>query len=380
MHRLRLLLVLLLLSGTPSRGDSGGHAGSDEKLRLINQRIQELNGKLDAIKADKSTILNEIYRIELQSETVIVELNRLGTQVQGRQELVQRKRAEEKLLHEHVLRSRDNLRRIVRILYKMGELGYVRLFFHINSFDQLFHNYRLLVSLVNYKADEIQTVKTDMAELARVRDQIEAELQRLLGLKNEQGTKLRRMMQLKEEKLAFVRRINQERDTHLRLLEELRQEAQNLNQLVQEKTQAIQIESIGDIPSLKGRLDWPLKGVVTSRFGRKKSTHFDTYTINNGIEIRPVQSDEIHTVLPGEIIFADYFRGYGNLLIIQHARNFHTLYGHCERFLKGLGEKVQAGDAIAVTGSSGSLSGKSLYFEVREGLQPEDPLKWLRKR
>jgi septal ring factor EnvC (AmiA/AmiB activator) len=372
---LPLLAVWLLAAAVAPAAEKA----SDEQLRFINQRIQELNGKLEAIKSEKSTILTEIYRIELQSETVIVELNRLGTQVQRKQEQVQRKRAEEKLLEAHVARSRENLRRIVRILYKMGDLGYVRLFFQIGSFDQLFRNYRLLVALVAYKAEEIAVVKADMAQLATVRGEIEAELQRLLGLKNEQGDKLRRMMQLKQEKLAFIRRINQERDSHLRLVEELRQEAENLNQLVEQKAQTA-IDSIGDIPRLKGKLDWPLKGVVTARFGRQKSARFDTYTINNGIEIRPLQSDDVRAVLPGEIVFADYFRGYGNLLIVQHARNFHTLYGHCDRFLRNKGDKVLAGEAIAVAGSSGSLSGKSLYFEVRTELKPEDPLKWLGKR
>lgn len=371
-RRMRWLLAGLLLA-------AAGRGADDEQLRVINQRIQELTAKLETIKSEKSTILNEVYRIELESETVIVELRKLAALVQDKQAQVNRRRAEEKLLEAHIGRSRENLRRIVRILYKMGDVGYVRLFFHIDSFDQLFRNYRLLASLVSYKAEEIRVVKADMAQLARVRGEIESQLKRLLGLKSEQDAKLRRMVRLKEEKLAFLRGVNRERDSHLRLVEELRQEAENLNQLVEEKAQAA-VESIADIPRLKGRLDWPLKGVVTSRFGRQKSARFDTYTINTGIEIRPLQSDIVHAVLPGEIVFADYFRGYGNLIIVQHSRSFHTLYGHCDRFLKNRQDTVHAGEAIAMAGSSGPLGGKSLFFGVHNELKPEDPLKWLGKR
>jgi septal ring factor EnvC (AmiA/AmiB activator) len=93
-----------------------------------------------------------------------------------------------------------------------------------------------------------------------------------------------------------------------------------------------------------------------------------------------VQADEIKAVGGGEIIFCDYFKGYGNLLIIQHMGNFHTLYGHCDVFKKKLGDRVQAGEVIALAGNSGSLYGKSLYFEIRQNLKPLDPLRWLSKK
>ncbi|HEX7503201.1 MAG TPA: M23 family metallopeptidase, partial [Acidobacteriota bacterium] len=92
------------------------------------------------------------------------------------------------------------------------------------------------------------------------------------------------------------------------------------------------------------------------------------------------RSDEIRAVGGGEIIFCDYFKGYGNLLIIQHAGNFHTLYGHCASFLKKLGDRVGTGEVIALAGNSGSLYGKALYFEIRQNLKPLDPLLWLGKR
>lgn len=134
------------------------------------------------------------------------------------------------------------------------------------------------------------------------------------------------------------------------------------------------------VGSLRGHLEWPLQGEIISRFGRERNARFNTYIINNGIQIRPRRGDEIRVVYDGEVVFADYFRGYGKLIIVQHAGNFHSLYGHCDRLLFAKGEQVSRGQVIALAGSSGSVSEKNLYFELRIDLQPENPLQWLRKR
>jgi septal ring factor EnvC (AmiA/AmiB activator) len=86
----------------------------------------------------------------------------------------------------------------------------------------------------------------------------------------------------------------------------------------------------------------------------------------------------IKAVYFGEVIYADYFMGgYGNLMIIEHAKNFHSLYGHCEKFLKKPGDKVKEGETIALVGDTGSIDGKSLHFEIRKNLKSQDPLNWL---
>ena len=79
-------------------------------------------------------------------------------------------------------------------------------------------------------------------------------------------------------------------------------------------------------------------------------------------------------------MFADYFKGYGNLIIVQHADNFYSMYGHCDRIIKKKGDKVTEGETISIAGNSGSAAGKSLYLEIRKDLKPENPLKWLSKR
>jgi septal ring factor EnvC (AmiA/AmiB activator) len=354
-------------------------AGSQEKLREINLKIQEISAKLLASKQDKSSILNDIYALELQTESVVIELNKVGLLMADTRAQIARKQKEEEILKAKIRSSQDNVRRILRVLYKMGELGYVKLFINIGNFDQLFRNYRLIVSLMDNRVMAIREIRQGIVKLQKIKAELQIEFDRQTSLRNEQAGKLSRLQGLKQEKLELIAKINRQRDFNVRLLEELKNEGENLTRFLDQRT-AVAVTGPLDSKLLQGKLAWPLPGSIISSFGKKKSARFNTYTMNNGIEIKPVSSDEIKAVGGGEIIFCDYFKGYGNLLIIQHVGNFHTLYGHCDSFQKKPGDRVRAGEVIALAGNSGSLYGKSLYFEIRQNLKPLDPLLWLSKR
>jgi septal ring factor EnvC (AmiA/AmiB activator) len=354
-------------------------SSSQEKLRDINLKIQKIATQLTAIKQEKTSILNDIYTLELETEAAIIELNKLNLLLDDTQEKIGRKQKEEEVLREKIARSQENVRRILRVLYKIGELGYVKLFINIGNFNQLFRNYRLIVALMDDRVVEIKAIRQGIAMLQKIKGELKIEFDRLSGLKGEKAAKLNRLNGLKQNKLAIISKINRQRDFNARLLEELKIEEKNLTDFLNQKTGPPTTDTV-NFGLLRGKLAWPLLGNIISSFGKKKSSRFNTYTFNNGIEIKPLQSEEIKAVQGGEIIFCDYFKGYGNLVIIQHQGNFHSLYGHCERFLKNPGDHVGPGEVVALVGNSGSLYGKCLYFEIRQNLKPQDPLLWLSKR
>jgi murein hydrolase activator len=354
----------------------------DDKLPQINRRILEIEERLNTLKSERSTILNEIYKVELQAEIVVIEANKLDSQLREIEKKVAVKMAEKSLLEKRIEQSRDNIRRVLRIMYKTGSNGYAQILMSMKSIDQLFHSYRLMSLLIDQKLSEINTVKVDMNQLELVNRELQGKRNELLAVKDDRARKLGQLRILKTDKLHVIERIGRERGMHLQLLDELKNEAERLTSMIDQKSQAIPDQPGVDTALVRGKLAWPLRGIVISQFGKQKSHRFNTYTINNGIEIRPTQSDEIHVVFDGEVVFSDYYPGYGNLVIVQHSRSFHTLYGHCEKFLKQKGDRVARGDIVAVAGDSGAgaNTGKSLYFEVRENLKAEDPLKWLGKR
>jgi len=354
-------------------------ASHQEKLRDINLEIQKISGQLAAIKKEKTSILNDIYTLELEIDVATIELKKMDLVLAETQNQIDHKQKEEVVLQGKVARSQENVKRILRVLYKMGELGYVKLFINIGNLNQLFRNYRLIVALMDDRVIEIKAIRHGIAQLQRIKSELKTELDRLSILKNDKAVKLNRLRGLKQDKLTMISKINRQRDLNAQLLDELKNEERNLTEFLNQKIGSPSVEKV-NFGLLRGKLAWPLDGEIISSFGKKKSTRFDTYTFNNGIKIKPLQSDEIKAIHDGEVIFCDYFKGYGNLLIIQHPGNFYSLYGHCDKILKNNGDRVNSGDVVALVGNSGSLFGKCLHFEIRKNLESQDPLLWLEKR
>ena len=128
----------------------------------------------------------------------------------------------------------------------------------------------------------------------------------------------------------------------------------------------------------KGRLSLPVKGTIVDRFGRHKHPQFDAFTMSNGISVSAPVGTPIHAIFDGEVIFADYFKGYGNMIIVDHGGGFFSLYAHAASVVKKVGAKVARNDTLASVGEQESSKGPALYFEIRYQGKPVDPSPWFR--
>jgi len=126
----------------------------------------------------------------------------------------------------------------------------------------------------------------------------------------------------------------------------------------------------------KGRLSFPVRGNVTSSFGRHKHPEFNSFTVSNGLSFGSAQGAEIHAVFDGQVIYADYFKGYGNMVIIDHGGGYFSLYGHTSRIQRKVGANVIRNETIAEVGDVDSADGPKLYFEIRYQGKPVDPAPW----
>ena len=122
----------------------------------------------------------------------------------------------------------------------------------------------------------------------------------------------------------------------------------------------------------------PAKGEIVSHFGKHKHPEFNSFTFNNGISIAAPLNSDIKTVYDGEVIFADKFKGYGNMIIIDHGGGYFTLYAHASSILKKVGTTVSKNEVVAHVGDSDSSAGSQLYFEIRYQGKPVDPGPWLK--
>ncbi len=129
----------------------------------------------------------------------------------------------------------------------------------------------------------------------------------------------------------------------------------------------------------KGLLNMPVNGKIVSFFGPFKNTKFNVVNYQSGINIKADRGEPIQAVHAGRVLFASWFKGYGNMIIVDHGDHFYTIYAHAEEVFKAKGDLVDAGEVIATVGDSGSMIGPALHFEVRHHGKPQDPLNWIKK-
>jgi septal ring factor EnvC (AmiA/AmiB activator) len=133
----------------------------------------------------------------------------------------------------------------------------------------------------------------------------------------------------------------------------------------------------GDFSSLKGQLPWPVKGRLTNKFGSARAEGAES--IWDGVLINAGEGTEIRAVTSGKVVFSDWLRGYGLLIIIDHGKGYMTLYAFNQSLYRQVGEWVDVGEVIASVGQSGGRSHSGLYFGIRNKGKPVDPLEWCRK-
>jgi septal ring factor EnvC (AmiA/AmiB activator) len=132
--------------------------------------------------------------------------------------------------------------------------------------------------------------------------------------------------------------------------------------------------------ALRGRLAWPAEGRVVGEFGAQVHPRFGTKTFRNGIDIDVAEGANIAAVASGHVLYTGWFRGYGNLIIVDHGGEYYTLYAHVADIRVAEGDEVKQGQIIGTVGDTGALGGPRLYFEVRQSGKPQDPSRWLRPR
>jgi septal ring factor EnvC (AmiA/AmiB activator) len=200
-----------------------------------------------------------------------------------------------------------------------------------------------------------------------------------LSLKNAHQQVLKKIaLQLKQQRRE-IGRLQRDENRLSKLLEKLSSIVAQPKSASQPKNNSTTVEPIHRTAfiSLKGKLPLPVKGKITNKFGSKRP---DSPVIWKGLFIQAAASQMVSAVAPGRVIFADWLRGFGNLLIIDHGLGYMSLYGNNETLYKQVGDELQGGDTIAAIDNSGGNENYGLYFEFRHEGNPLDPDKWIKGR
>ena len=372
-----LLLTLCVAFALPTLADDN-RAAKQKQLDSLLKQIDKLKQAIDVKEDSKSKYIKQLKHIESSIGGINRDIGKIAVQVKARkQELSALKKT--RLTHQRKL-SRENelLAEQVYTAYTLGRQERVKLLFSQQGPETLQRNLVYYEYFSNARVDLISEVQASIDEILRTEREIRA-LQK--GLEQDQEA-------LKAQKRKLDKDLAKRKTIVASLDKQLRQQGGSLSRLEDEARQLQNlIDSIQDIfdeapasdfsqqafASLRGKLAWPSKGKVRRLFGRKKPASGLRW---QGVIIEAKNGTPVHAISHGRVAFADWLRGMGNLIIIDHGNSYLSLYGHNESLFKSAGEWVEAGDVIGTIGSSGGQKKAGLYFEIRKRGKPQNPTKW----
>lgn len=382
MKRLALLLVLAAGLGpaqSQQRSPSPGaqpSPGADERLRKVQERRRSLEQELARLRSQEKSLLGKVERLEL-------EVRLKGEQLRETQIVLERTNAEMdatqrrmRQLQRSIEAERPVLAARARALYKLGELSYLRTLLSVDRPSDIFRGYRFVTALARRDKERFAAFRADLQALATTRAELERRTQEALSLRSALERTRRSLDADRARKTDLLTQIVEKKEIHAAYVKELEEAEAKLERLIQGFAES---EVTVPLAAFKGTLPWPVPGRVQVPFGRRKHPRFDTYTVQNGVEIEARAEASVSAVHEGTVVFAGRFRGYGLMVVIDHGGKHHSVYAHLDETAVQPGRRVAAGDVIGAVGST-RLEGPGLYFEMRFEGQPEDPADWLREQ
>lgn len=364
-----LLLLLLAAPAEPRRGD----------LDSVRREITRLRQRLEEVRREAQSVSREIEEINLQLAIRTRELELAAAaeeRISAEQTAIETDVAR---LASRIEQQKRDLRKRLVALYRLGSLSYLRIALALEENQNPFEAMSMLSYLVSRDSRLVARYQADRQQLALRRAELadrRLRLDRTRAAVEESRRAVLATQAQKEQVLARLRGDERRAEQRLAALEEKARRLQRLVELLSQQKRGLDPEL--DIRTVQGALAWPVEGRVIDRFGRQRNPKFATFTINNGLKIEAAPGAPVRAVFQGTVLFTQWFKGYGNLIILDHGNRVFSLYGNLKAPLVAVGDRILTGQPIAGVGESEDASGGHLYFEIRHDNRPEDPQKWLR--
>jgi murein hydrolase activator len=311
-------------------------------------------------------------------------------------------------------------RRLVA-MYKLNWLGRINILASAESMSGLFHRERAMERIIDHDERVLKQLANNRLRFRELEASQTERKKAKLTLENELAAKIRQMSEDRERRGRLLDDIQGKKSMALAAIDSLKRAASALDQKIEalglrpkerepkkpaplpQKPKASPTAATpaapaakpppaskppearsgrpaaGPFHALKGLLNMPVDGKVISFFGPYKNAEFNVMNFCSGLDIRADRGEPVRAVQGGNVLYATWFKGYGNMLIIDHGESYYSVYAHVEEMFKEKGAQVEAGEVIATVGDTGSMLGPKLHFEIRHHGKPLDPMKWIKK-
>jgi murein hydrolase activator len=354
-------------------------AQAKQKLESVRAEIKKLGEAQKEIDARKSDAISGLREQELKVAATAREVRNIDQQLDAEQEKLRQFEGRRDELNVKLGAQRETLAALLRSAYAIGHHQELKLLLaeeNVATIDRMLAYFRYFERA---RVTEIEILLKDLGALAEVQKAIEEQTAQLATSR--------------AQRLAEARQLDDERAQRQKLLadldEQLKDEQARLAALGKDEKGLVELlvklrDIFADIPKqivgaepfaqLRGHLTWPVRGKVLVAFGAREGSE----RTSNGIVITAVEGADVRAVSHGRVVFADWMRGFGLLLILDHGDGYMSLYGYNESLLKDVGDWVDSNEVIANSGVTGGQKAPSVYFELRAQGKAVDPRAWLR--
>jgi len=377
-----LLLVLGLWAAVPAIAEQEiNQAELEKKLQELESEINKFKEMLDKTRGKKSSLESNLEYNEKNINDLLKKIQNIESDLTEGKDRIGRLLDEEKELQLAKSEQQQYIAKQILAAYKMGNQEYLKVLLNQEDPNQISRMLTYYDYFNRARAEQIQAYSQTIEQLQNVANLIDSENQILAnnGLKLQLERSELMLVQAKKRKVLVA--LNKEISTTGMEIEKLVADRRQLEQLIQRIQAGISnLPTPADVvpfQSLKGQLLLPVAGQISHRYGNRRNAGKLRWS---GVLINAAEGASVYAVHYGRVVFSDWLRGFGLIMIINHGEGYMSLYGHNQVLYRETGDWVTAGETIAAVGDSGGQNKPGLYFEVRVAGKTADPQLWCMAR
>ncbi len=380
----RVALVTALAGVTVGLGPAEPTARAEDdpgtRLAEIRSAIEDRRERLALVERQEASLLETLEDMDRTAAALVREVGLARTLLEQARREARAASARESAAEGRLAELRGAMAVRARALYKTGGTGPLQVLFSAGSLPDFLARGHALRRMLRHDRALVEEHEQAREGLARARAEAEtraADRRRASEALEERNRVLAAERAARNALLVEIRSDGARERAVLAELEQAARELEEAIEALRRRPAPLPGTAPGAFAARAGRLPPPVVGRVLRRFGRVIDSEFRTQTFRKGIDLAVELGEPVRAVADGRVRFAGRFRGYGNLVILDHGDDYFTVSGHLDEIGVAVGDPVREGDAIGTAGESGSLSGPRLYFEIRSGSEALDPTRWL---
>lgn len=358
---------------------SWAETDSAQRLEDVQAEIQSISKSLDESKRTRAELHKQLEKQSKAVSTLSRSLHDLAQQLKQKdQELKQLEQEQQQFRQSHA-KQLTALGSQLRAAYLNSSPNYLKVLLSQHEPSKLSRSSTYFHYFHQARQQQLDGITASLKTLTHNRQTLLTAQQQQKVLYQQQQAQQQQLQQQNQQRLATAKQLDRKMNQQGARVASLREQEQALQSLLSSLAKQVKptVQSNQAFAKRKGQLPWPVNGKITTRYGSSRNLGKLTW---QGIMIKAPSGREIISTAPGRVVFSDWLRGFGLLLIIDHGDKYMTLYGNNQSLLKEVGDTVNTGDLVALSGDQGIRQYTGLYFELRHQGNPTDPTKWLSKQ